>query len=206
MDLILFYDTETNGLPQWNLPSEDPSQPHITQLAAELCDEHNGNVLTSMDVLIKPDGWTIPAELEELTGITTARALEQGVPLEEALRQFMDLWSRAALRAGHNESFDARMIRIEFFRQLDLDDPFHELWKKAPAFCTQGKSTKIINLPPTDKMIKAGRRHAKSPNLSEAYEFFTGKKLEGAHNAAVDLMACKAVYYGIRKHEGAVAA
>lgn len=206
MDLILFYDTETNGLPQWNLPSDDPSQPHVTQLAAELCDEHNGNVLTSMNVLIKPDGWTIPTDLAEMTGITTERALDEGIPLEDALRQFTDMWTRVILRCGHNESFDARMMRIEYFRELEKEDPFHDKWKSAQAFCTQAKSTKIINLPPTEKMIKAGRRHAKSPSLAEAYEFFTGKKLEGAHNASVDLMACKAVYYGIKTHGSKVAA
>lgn len=83
---------------------------------------------------------------------------------------------------------------------------FHEEWKAAPAFCTQGNSVKIINLPPTAKMLAAGRKHAKSPNLGEAYEFFTGKKLEGAHNAAVDLAACKAVYLGIQAHRAQVAA
>lgn len=200
MNTAIFYDTETTGVPVWSMPSEDPSQPHITQIAAELCDESNGNVLAAMDVLVRPDGWIIPAEIEELTGITTERALAEGVPLTDALGQFVSLWRRAVIRVGHNESFDARMVRIEHCRELDADDPFHEEWKSAPAFCTQGKSTKIVNLPPTAKMLAAGRKNAKSPNLAEAYEFFTGKKLEGAHNAAVDLMGCKAVYYGIKKH------
>ncbi|KVD80766.1 hypothetical protein WS62_25945 [Burkholderia sp. ABCPW 14] len=64
---------------------------------------------------------------------------------------------------------------------------------------------KPIHLPPTEKMVRAGRNHAKSPNLAETYEFFTGKKLEGAHNAAVDLAACKAVYFGIQTHHEAMA-
>lgn len=200
MELILLYDTETNGLPQWSLPSEDPSQPYVTQLAAELCDERSGNTIATMDVLIKPDGWTIPDDLAALTGITTERALAEGIPRVDALRQFTDFWRRASLRVGHNESFDARMLRIEYFREIDHTDPFHDEWKSAPAFCTQGKSTKIINLPPTAKMLAAGRKHAKSPNLGEAYQFFTGKTLEGAHNAAVDLMATKAVYYGIKQY------
>lgn len=200
MELILFYDTETNGVPQWNLPSEDPSQPHVTQLAAELCDERNGNVVASMDVLIKPDGWTIPAELEELTGITTALAFAKGIPLADALNRFTELWKRCTMRVAHNESFDARMLRIEYFRELDADDPLHDEWKAGAAFCTQGRSTKIINLPPTAKMLAAGRRHAKSPNLAEAYKFFTGKELVGAHNAAIDLAACRDVYYGIKRH------
>lgn len=199
MELIIFYDTETNGLPQWNLPSEDPSQPHITQLAAELCDERSGHTLAYLNTLIRPDGWEIPADLAELTGITTERALAEGIPLADALQQFTEMWRRSAMRVGHNESFDARMLRIEYFRVLPVDDVFHDQWKGGAAFCTQGKSTKIINLPPTAKMLAAGRKHAKSPNLAEAYEHFTGKKLEGAHDAAVDLAATKAVYYGIKQ-------
>jgi DNA polymerase-3 subunit epsilon len=206
MELILFYDTETSGLPEWSLPSEDPSQPHITQLAAQLCDERNGNTVASMDVLIAPDGWIIPPELEVLTGITNERATAEGILIVDAMRTFIEMWRRATMRVGHNESFDARMVRIEMMRQLDHDDPFHDDWKKAPAFCTQGKSTKIINLPPTEKMKAAGRKHAKSPNLGEAYQFFTGKLLDGAHNAAVDLMATKVVYYGIKSHQAKVAA
>lgn len=206
MDTILLYDTETNGLPQWNLPSEDPSQPHVTQLAAELCDERSGNTIATMDVLIKPDNWTIPDDLAELTGITTERALAEGIPLADALQQFTGMWRRAAMRVGHNESFDARMLRIEYFRVLPIDDPFHDEWKGGAAFCTQGKSTKILNLPPTAKMLAAGRKHAKSPNLGEAYQHFTGRQLEGAHNAAVDLAATKAVYYGIKRALGGKAA
>jgi DNA polymerase III subunit epsilon len=200
MELILVYDSETNGLPQWNLPSDDPSQPYVTQLAAELCDERSGNAIATLNTLIQPDGWTIPDDLAELTGITTERAMAEGIPIEDALRQFHDMWVRAAMRVGHNESFDARMIRIEYFRQLDADDPFHEKWKSGPAFCTQSRSTKIINLPPTAKMLAAGRKHAKSPNLAEAYKFFTGKDLEGAHDAMVDVAAAKEVYYGIKRH------
>ncbi|MCP3709765.1 3'-5' exonuclease [Paraburkholderia sp. CNPSo 3274] len=207
MKPILFYDTETTGLPLWNEPSESPDQPHITQLAAELCDVDSGRVLGFMDMLIKPEGWTIPAELEELIGITNDLAERFGHPIEEAMRAFIRLWSMSDLRCGHNESFDARMVRIELFRlSPEQENEIHGAWKAAPAFCTQGNSVKIINLPPTEKMIKAGRRHAKSPNLGEAFEFFTGTKLEGAHNAAVDLAACKAVYFGIAAHRAQAAA
>lgn len=204
MNLSLAYDTETSGLPLWDKPSEDPAQPRIIQLAADLFDDETGNTLAGMNLIIKPDGWTIPAEIEELTGITNEMANLVGVPIGAALDMFLDLWGRASLRVAHNESFDMRMVRIEIMRS-PYSQEFADHWKAAPAFCTQGKSTKIINLPPTPKMIAAGRKHAKSPNLGEAYEFFTGKKLEGAHNAAVDLAACKEVYYGIKKHESVAA-
>src|SRR5579863_4298071 len=105
MTPILVFDTETNGLPQWSLPSEDPSQPHITQLAAELFDEDSGKVLSYMNLLIKPDGWTIPAELEELTGITNEKATLFGVPIALALQVFVPMWRKCTLRVAHNESF-----------------------------------------------------------------------------------------------------
>lgn len=200
MKPILFYDTETNGLPLWSEGSEHPDQPHITQLAAELCDVDTGRVLAFMDVLIRPDGWTIPAELEQLTGITNELAQRFGISIYEAMPFFTRMWTDAELRCAHNESFDARMVRIEGMRTLGSEHGFHEEWKAAPAFCTQANSTNILNLPPTARMVAAGRNHAKSPNLGEAYEFFTGQKLEGAHNAAVDLDACKAVYFGIQSH------
>jgi DNA polymerase-3 subunit epsilon len=200
MKPTLVYDTETSGLPQWSLPSEDPSQPHITQLCAELFDEHSGDTLAYMDVLIRPNGWTIPAELEALTGITNERAERFGVPIKAALSLFIRMWRLSQLRVAHNESFDARMVRIEMMRELDHTESIHDEWKAGPAFCTQTKSVKLINLPPTAKMLAAGRRTPKSPNLGEAFKFFTGTELVGAHNASVDVDACKTVYFGINKH------
>lgn len=200
MKPILFYDTETTGLVKFGLPSSDPSQPHITQLAAELFDADSGRTLAFMDLLIHPEDWAIPNELVQLTGITNELVQRFGHPIDDALRTFMQMWCESDLRVAHNESFDQRMVRIEAMRTLGEKHGFHEDWKAGATFCTQANSTKIINLPPSAKMVAAGRTHAKSPNLGEAYEFFTGTKLEGAHNAAVDLAACKTVYFGILKH------
>ncbi|MBJ9695723.1 3'-5' exonuclease [Burkholderia cenocepacia] len=200
MKPILFYDTETNGLPLWSEPSDHPGQPHIMQLAAELFDADSGRTLAFMDLMIRPEGWTIPEQLEQLTGITNDLAHRFGHSLHAALGTFIAMWSEAELRVAHNESFDQRLVRIEAMRVLGAEHGFHEDWKNGAVFCTQTNSTKIINLPPTAKMIAAGFKKPKSPNLGEAYEFFTGQKLEGAHNAAVDLAACKAVYFGIQAH------
>lgn len=210
MKKILFYDTETSGLPNWSVPSGDPSQPHVTQLAAELCNEETGETLAAMNMIVRPDGWEIPLELQELTGITMERAMDEGLPADQVLHAFITMWMDTDQRCAHNESFDMRMLRIEIMRDPRYsgevmptgagDVPFADYWKTAPAFCTQGGCIKILNLPPTPKMVAARRKGPKSPNLGEAYAFFTGQKLEGAHNAQVDIMACKTVYYGIKNH------
>lgn len=198
MKPILLYDSETSGLPLWNEPSEDPRQPRIIQLCAELVDDDTREVYAGLHTLIKPDGWTVPDEITELTGITTEKCEAVGMPIAEALRAFLEMWKCCSLRAGHNESFDMRMVRIEIKRDVKFFPELADEWKAGQAYCTQAKATPILKLPPTEKMIKAGRKHFKSANLSEAYQFFTGKPLEGAHNSTVDVMALKAVYWGIK--------
>lgn len=195
--IALIYDTETTGLPLFHEPSEDPRQPHLVQLAACLVDLDTRQTIASMDVIVRPIGWEIPAEVAAIHGITTERAFHFGVPEVTALRMFMELWSGRP-RIAHNEKFDARLIRIGLKRyaaQLGYDA---DAWKAAPAECTQVLSTPLVKAPPTQKMLAVGRTHYKSANLSEAYKHFTGNDLVDAHSAMADVQACMAVYFAIK--------
>ena len=171
--IALFYDTETTGLPLFHEPSEDPRQPHIVQLAASLVDLQSRQVIASMDVIVRPEGWEIPAEVAAIHGITTERAREVGVSEAVALRTFVALYN-ARKRIAHNEQFDARIIRIGLMRYQVGMDP--DVWKAGQSECTQLMSTPILKLPPTEKMRAAGRTHFKSANLGEAYKHFTGSE------------------------------
>lgn len=194
--LGLFFDTETSGLPLFSEPSEDPRQPHIVQLAACLVNLDTREELDSMDVIIRPDGWVIPDEVVAIHGITTEHALAEGIPEAEALDRFLGMWG-GQLRIAHNETFDARIVRIAI-KRLKADDALADEWKAGRAECTQKLSTPICKLPPTAKMIAARRNHFKSANLGEAYKHFTGLELEGAHDAMVDVRGCMAVYFAIQ--------
>lgn len=163
--MIIVYDVETSGLPDWKKPSNDPSQPHITQIAAILADDA-GIEQERINVFIKPDGWTLPEEIVKITGVT---------------------------QETHNESFDCRLLRIEMARLFGKIDLLEE-WKVFPAFCTMVKSTHVINLPPTEKMVKAGFNKPKSPKLEEAYEFYFGKKPDKSHDAMADVESTLAIY------------
>lgn len=203
---ILFYDVECTGLPLYGERSADPRQPRVFQLAAELCVEETGETIAELNQFILPDGWTIPDDVAKLTGVTTELALIKGVAADLVFPEFIELWKRAGLRAGHNEKFDARLMRIELVRsptfanQLHNGVAFEDHWKAAPAYCTQGGSTKIVNAsrPAGDKK--------KTASLAEAYAHFTGKTLDGAHDAQVDVRASKAVYYGIKAHNAQLGA
>jgi DNA polymerase III subunit epsilon len=192
----LFYDTETTGLPLFNEPSEDPRQPHIVQLGAALVNLDTFDQVASLDLIVRPDGWTVPDDVAAIHGITTEHAMDVGVSAEMVIHMLMELWGCADVRIGHNEGFDARMVRIALMRHASTADA--DAWKAGAAECTQGLSTPILKLPPTAKMVAAKRNHHKSANLGEAYQFFTGKPLEGAHRAMVDVQACIEVYRAIK--------
>lgn len=200
----LAFDTETTGLPLWKEPSEHPDQPHIVQLAAKLVDLDTREVLKSMDVLIKPEGWSWDdsAASEDLAfqthRITMERAMTEGIPEVEAVLQFLAMVAELAPQEeviGHNESFDHRMVRIAIKRYLDPGTPEgqelpSDKWKAVNTFCTMWKSKPICRLPGN-----------KLPKLTEVFLHFTGKPMEGAHNANSDVDGCLAVYFALKELE-----
>jgi DNA polymerase-3 subunit epsilon len=203
MKLALFYDTETSGLPLFNDPSEDPRQPHIVQLGALLVDLESRKTISSMDVIVRPDGWDIPPDVAAVHGITTEYATAVGIPERVAVQMFLDMWDNRP-RIAHNETFDARILRIAIMRALDHEAA--DFWKAGVAQCTQVLSTPVLKLPPTPKMRAAGRNHFKSANLREAYQFFTGNELQNAHSAMADARACMEVFFAIQDGRPAQAA
>lgn len=195
MNLKLFFDTETTGLPDFKAPSESAHQPHIVQLAALLVDMDTRETIQSMDVIIRPGGWTIPDEVAAVHGITTQHALDVGIPESMAVSMFMELWS-GRNRVAHNQQFDARIVRIALMRYVDTEAA--DIWKEGAAECTAIMATPVCQLPPTAKMVRAGFNKFKTPNLGEAYRHFTGNELVNAHSAMADVMACRDVYFAIK--------
>ena len=193
---VLWYDTETQGLPLFHDPSDDPRQPHIVQIGAVLLDLATGERET-LDEIIRPDGWIIPDETAAIHGITTERALAVGIPEDEAVKRFDTLWRNSAFRVAHNESFDCRILRIAYMRFFGRD--YAEAWKSAPAQCTQKMATPILDLPPTDKMVRAGFGwKKKQASLAEAYRHFFGQDFADAHSAMADAVACMEVWHAIK--------
>lgn len=188
----LVYDVETQGIPIWDKPSDDPCQPRVIQICAELFDDRIGTVIAGMHTIIRPDGWTITPEIAALTGITQEAAMEHGIPMDDALTMFMAMWGRAESLIAHNASFDQRMIRIELMRtKADaISTPeVADKWKAAPAYCTMRNAQKAMGV-------------KKWPKLEEAFSHFTGANMSNAHNAVADVAACKAIYMALKAREG----
>lgn len=201
MMLTLYYDTETTGLPLDHLDEGHPEQPALVQVAAILWDDEYSVERASLSLIVNP-GRHIPDDAAKVHGIDTALAQAVGVQRDTALRVLIGIWKLATRRVGHNEAYDAKVIRMAIARLVhqgapDWSWPVASRWTAGRAECTATLATPILNLPPTERMIAAGRTHAKTPKLGEAYRHFIGHDLEGAHDALVDVRACMAVHRAI---------
>ena len=179
-------------VPDFGAPSDAPHQPHIVQFAGALVDADTHATIASFDLIARPDGWTIPAEVAAVHGITTERALQVGVPESLIVQIAFDLWERASKRIAHNEQFDARIMRIGAKRFLARGDA--DVWSAGPAECTAAMSKPICKLPPTGRMVAAGINSFKTPKLSEAHEILLGVPLQNAHSALADVDGCRRIY------------
>lgn len=187
-DLLLFYDTETTGLVNNQLPPNHKAQPHLVQLGA-LLTEADGTEISSLDLIIKPNGYTIPDGAAKVHGITTERALAVGVPLIVALGAFLNLRHAATTVIAHNEDFDNLVINAAVAR---VGKQPVKPWPTR--YCTMKVATPIINLPPTPRMLAAGFNKPKSASLTECFQAFFNEPLPNAHNAMVDVRGCARVY------------
>src|SRR5690625_1253548 len=102
--MYLIFDTETTGLPDnYSAPRSDTDNwPRCVQLAWQVHDL-KGNLLSSGDFIIRPDGFTIPFNSEKIHGISTERALEEGVPLSEVMDVFGRDVEKSTFVIGHNQ-------------------------------------------------------------------------------------------------------
>jgi DNA polymerase-3 subunit epsilon len=179
MSYSFHYDTETTGLPDWKVPSDNASQPHIVQLAALLVDNTTQETVASMNVIIKPDGWIIPKEVSDIHGITTEHALTVGIPEQAAVEMLLRLRGDHD-RVAYNKTFDQRIIRIALKRFFSGETT--DKWAiKDDHHCSMRLAREVIG--------------GKQPKLIEAYKMLCGKDLVDAHTAIADAQASKEVYF-----------
>jgi DNA polymerase III subunit epsilon len=179
--MYLIFDTETTGLPlnyQAAIEKLD-NWPRLVQLAWMKFDE-SGREVQSCNRLIKPEGFTIPAEVVKIHGISQERALAEGVSLEMVLREFAEALLDTDCVVAHNYAFDEKVIGSELLR-AGISHRFYQL----PYICTMVSSVDFCRLP-----NKNGKAGYKWPRLSELHIKLFGTDFSEAHNAAVDVRAC----------------
>lgn len=194
---LVFFDTETTGLPNKQLPLTAPSQPHICQLAAIMTDG-DGREKNSISILIKPEGWIITPELTAIHGVSHADAERYGMGVKGAVGIMKKWFDMADMVIGHQPEFDKWMLAREAAHSGYPDN--YLAYKQT--VCTMKMSRDIVKIPPTEKMMNSGYREHKAPKLSEVYKHLYGEPLVGAHDAMTDVIGCKRVFFTLKRlHE-----
>ena len=176
-DQILFFDTETTGLPPKDAKWETDYEqfPRICQLSWIYAGREENHI-------IRPDGWVIPQEATDVHGITNEYAQEHGEPFEFVWGEFIADCKQAKLICGHNVYFDISTIKSEIMRRNAYDDVIEQALHKGKRIDTMRPTMKWV-----DARMANGR--LKFPNLSELYSrCFPGETFQ-AHNAIEDVKA-----------------
>lgn len=185
--MYLFFDTETNGKAlNFNAPASNLSNwPRITQLAWQLYDE-NGNLINEKCYLIKPDGWVVPKEKFFIdNNMSTERCEEFGIPLADAIAEFMKDVEQSEYLIAHNIKFDINVLDAELLR-LNVISP-----KELKKVCTMTEGTGVCKIP--------GFRGYKWPTLTELHMKLFGENFQGAHDALDDVKACAKSFFEMKK-------
>ncbi len=185
--MYLFFDTETTGLPKnWKAPVTDLNNwPRMIQIAWILCDD-KGTRIESDDYIIKPENFEIPEDASKVHGISTEKAINEGVALEMVLRKFNELVEQTDFIVAHNISFDEKIIGAEFLRKKIQSD-----FNRKRKLCTMQSSTNYCKLP--------GPYGYKWPKLSELHIKLFGVDFDEAHDASVDINATEKCFWEMRK-------
>ncbi len=193
--MYLFFDTETTGLIDRNLPLDDPSQARILQLAAKLVSE-KGEVIDQLCTYIKPEASWPPIHEKAFAahGISIEKCEAEGIPMPQALAYFNSMKARCSTRVAFNISFDKQMLHRE---ALAYDMVQSYPWQAD--FCVMQATKEICNMAPTQRMIEAGISGSKPPKLTEAYRFFFGRDFDGAHDAMADVEATIEIFFKLKE-------
>ena len=114
----LFFDTETTGLPKdWKAPVTNlDNWPRLVQIAWMLYDKDGGKI-SEASYVVKPEGFDIPTVASDIHGITTEKALAEGRPLVDVLKDFKEMLDNSKSLVAHNMSYDIKIIHAELLRK-----------------------------------------------------------------------------------------
>ncbi len=194
--MLLFFDVETTGLPSRRNATyrEVEVWPRIVSISWALA-TGPGEVAAHRSAIIRPDGFIIPWGAEQVHGISTARAMQFGRPLNDVLRDLAeDVELHMPFRlVAHNLDFDRNVLFSELVRAGRMP-PAPDLLRSLgalPTVCTMLSSVNVCRLP--------GRYgDFKWPRLEELHQHLFGEGFPGAHDAAADVMACVRCYFALR--------
>ena len=194
----LFIDTETTGLPlNDNLPYTDlKNWPYLVQVALIIEDDNYG-ILAKRNIILKPNGYTIPESATKIHGISNERAVKNGEDRDKVI-SFLDLaLYKSDIIIGHNVSFDLNVIKSEIIRIKGIENALFEK-KKHIVIDTMKMGSNICKIPNLSFHTRLSLPN-KYPKLDELYYKLFNKHFNNQHDAMADVQAAYDCYYELKR-------
>lgn len=188
----LFLDTETTGLPKNRTKSayeQKDNWPDPVSLSWIVTE--GSTIVTAKSFIIKPQGWTIPADSVKIHGISQDFATKHGYDLEQVIHIFSKDIRTCDLLIAHNLEFDKNVL-VNILLWHIKDDNFLQ-WPKRE-FCTSENGRGVCKLAFPNPKPPYGY---KQPKLSEFYKITFGNlpPQEMLHNSLGDVQILVSIFF-----------
>ena len=197
-NLRCFIDTETTGLAiNDNLPYTDlDNWPHLVQVALIIEDDNYG-ILAKRNMLLKPDGYSIPKSSSRIHGISNAQAVKEGEDRKQVIGFLDQVLGNSNIIIGHNVSFDLNVIKAEIIRVKGIENALFSK-KNHDVVDTMKMGMNICKLSNLSLHTRMSQSY-KYPKLDELYYKLFNKHFDNQHDAMADIQATHDCYYELKR-------
>jgi len=198
MKRIIFFDTETNGLPKnWRAPASDVDNwPEAVSIAWIVATDYGDVLAENYFILGRTD---VPSgrwskEAEKTHGIDYGLSISHGYSPRWMYKQFQIVLDQMDVLVAHNLGFDSMVVDADHrrVREKPIVLPKKQV-------CTMKSSTDLCAIPSPYK-----HGSYKWPKLEELHDHLFERGFDGAHNALADVRACMRCYFEM-KNRGVIA-
>lgn len=175
MQKILFYDTETTGIPPTlgRRLEHLERYPWLLQISAILYNE-DGTEVRHLDHYVERNNLKI--DNSDIHGITPEILKKKGEPIAKVLKKFEEICSEADLIVCHNYAFDSTIVRTELQR-----NKLQDFLTKIPSFCTMTECSWL----------------SRGISLQNLHVEVCGKRFDNHHNSLYDTRATADCFFGM---------
>ena len=193
----LFIDTETTGLPindkvaYTNLDN----WPYLVQVALIIEDDNYG-ILAKRNIILKPNGYSIPESSARIHGISNAQAVKEGEDRKQVICFLDTVLYNSDIIIGHNVSFDLNVVKAEIIRVKGIENTLF-VKKKHNIIDTMNLGVNVCKIPNLSFYSSQSQPY-KYPKLAELYYKLFNKHFDNQHDAMSDIQATYDCYYKLK--------
>lgn len=194
----LFIDTETTGLPLNDKAAYTnlDNWPYLVQIALIIEDDNYG-ILAKRNIILKPNGYSIPESSARIHGISNAKAVKEGEDRKQVICFLDTVLYNSDIIIGHNVSFDLNVVKAEIIRIKGIENTLF-VKKKHNIIDTMNLSVNVCKIPNLSFYSRQSQPY-KYPKLAELYYKLFNKHFDNQHDAMSDIQATYDCYYKLKR-------